>query len=133
MPEPEHAILLVEDDEALRRILARHLRRHGYVVNEADSAEEAARVLADGPRPGLVILDINLPGGTGWDLLRSPAMQIGERPPVVVASAVTVSPRHLAEFGVEGYLPKPFPLETLLQTVERLLDGEAPTKEPPHA
>ncbi len=120
MRRPDAPILLVEDDEALRRILAGHLRRHGYVVAEAASAEEAADALAAGPRPALVLLDINLPGGTGWDVLRSPAMQGAGRPPIVVASAVSVSHRRLAEFEVEGYLPKPFPLETLLQTVERL-------------
>ena len=41
---------------------------------------------------------------------------------MVIASATTVSPRRLAEFGVAGYLPKPFPLETLVATVERLLN-----------
>jgi DNA-binding response OmpR family regulator len=133
MPTPDTPILLVEDDEALRRILAGHLRRNGYDVLEADSAERAAEAMALEPRPALVVLDINLPGGTGWDLLRAPSMQAPGRPPVVVASAVTVSPRRLAEFGVDGYLPKPFPLETLLQTVERLLDGAATDKEPPHA
>ena len=132
MPAPDTKILLVEDDEALRRILAGHLRRHGYEVVEADSAEGAAERLASGPPPALVLLDINLPGGTGWDLLRTPVMQAAGRPPVVVASAVTVSPRHLAEFRVDGYLPKPFPLETLLQTVERLLEAATQEKESPH-
>jgi DNA-binding response OmpR family regulator len=65
---------------------------------------------------------VNLPGDNGWDLVRSPAMRQAGPPPVVIASAVTVSPRRLAEFGIAGYLPKPFPLETLLQTVQRLLD-----------
>jgi DNA-binding response OmpR family regulator len=132
-PDRDAAILLVEDDEALRHILAGHLRRHGYHVIEADSAERAEERLRLSPRPALVILDINLPGGTGWDLLRSGPMQAAGRPPVVVASAVTVSPRHLREFAVDGYLPKPFPLETLLQTVERLIDGAASDRESPHA
>ena len=42
-------------------------------------------------------------------------------PPVVVASATTINPSRLREYGVAGYLPKPFPLETLVSTVERLL------------
>jgi hypothetical protein len=40
---------------------------------------------------------------------------------VVIASATTVNPKRLAEFHVAGYLPKPFPLETLVDTVDRLL------------
>jgi DNA-binding response OmpR family regulator len=117
----EAPLLLVEDDQALRRILARHLRGVGFAVVEAGSSEEAASALHDGLRPGLVILDVNLPGDTGWDLIRSPAMRTAGPPPVVIASAITVSPRRLAEFGVAGYLPKPFALETLLQTVRRLI------------
>jgi DNA-binding response OmpR family regulator len=132
VPARDGRILLVEDDEALRRILAGHLRRHGYDVIEVDSAESALEHLDSAPPPALVLLDINLPGGTGWDVLRSPVMRAAERPPVVVASAVTVSPRHLTEFEVEGYLPKPFPLETLLQTVERLLEAAAHDTESPH-
>jgi DNA-binding response OmpR family regulator len=114
------AILLVEDDESLRQILVRHLRSHGYVVDEAPSAEEAVRLLGGGLRPELVLLDLNLPGDTGWDLLRGPALTAAGSPLVVITSAVTVSPIRLAEFDVAGYLPKPFPLETLIATIERL-------------
>jgi DNA-binding response OmpR family regulator len=116
-------ILLVEDDESLRRILARHLRGEGYRVDEAGSAEDASAALARGPRPAVVLLDLNLPGDTGWDLLRGPALVEAASPPIVITSATTVSPRLLAEFDVAGYLPKPFPLETLVSTIERLTGG----------
>jgi len=115
---------MVEDDEGLRQIVARHLRAQGYEVDEAASAERAATALDDGLRPDVVILDLNLPGDTGWDVLRSPALAAAGSPPVVIASATTVSPKRLAEFGVAGYLPKPFPLETLVATIERLLNSD---------
>ena len=119
------SILLVEDDEALRSILARHLRARDYVVLEADSSEAARGMLESGSRPSAVVLDINLPGDTGWSLLRDRRhLAAAGDPPVVIASATTVSPHRLEEFGVAGYLPKPFPLETLLSTLERLLDPE---------
>ncbi len=118
-------VLLVEDDESLRQILARHLRSHGYDVDEAGSAEEAVAILARGVRPSVVLLDINLPGDNGWDLLRGPSLVAAGSPPVVISSALTISPRLLAEFGVAGYLPKPFPLETLTATVERLVGAGA--------
>jgi DNA-binding response OmpR family regulator len=114
------AILLVEDDEALRHILAVALRARGHVVHEADSAEAAVVSLKGGLRPSLVLLDLNLPGDTGWDLLRGGALRAAGDPPVVIASAVTVDPRRLAEHAVAGYLPKPFAIETLIATVERL-------------
>jgi CheY-like chemotaxis protein len=117
---PEGHILLVEDDESLRSVVARHLRARGWEVTEATSAEEAAVALATGPRPSLVLLDINLPGETGWELLRGGALGGLAGPPVVVVTATTIGPRRLRELGVAGYLPKPFALETLLQVTERL-------------
>jgi DNA-binding response OmpR family regulator len=113
-------VLLVEDDESLRRIVARHLRAKGFELTEATSAEEAAEAIADGLRPGVILLDLNLPGDTGWDLLRGPEIVAAGSPPVVITSATTVSPKRLAEFHIAGYLPKPFPLETLVATVRRL-------------
>jgi DNA-binding response OmpR family regulator len=114
-------VLLVEDDDSLRPILARHLASKGYRVVEAASAERAASDLAGGLRPALVLLDLNLPGSTGWDLLRGPAFAAAGKPPVVVTTATTVNPRRLREFDVAGYLPKPFAMETLVATVERVV------------
>ncbi len=125
---PVAPILLVEDDETLGNLLARHLRAHGYQVVIAGSTEETIAALERGLRPALVLLDINLPGETGWSVLRSPAFEAAGRPPVVVASAMAVSPARLREFGVAGYLPKPFALDTLRSTIDRLLTTE--TTEP---
>jgi DNA-binding response OmpR family regulator len=112
----------VEDDRVLAEILARYLDAHGYELRQAGSAEDAARQLQRGFRPDLVILDLNLPGETGWSLIRSPELLAAGSPPVLVATAITVSPRRLREHGAAGYLPKPFPLETLLATVKRLIE-----------
>jgi DNA-binding response OmpR family regulator len=115
----------VEDDESLRRILVRHLLARGYGVEEAASAEMAERLLADGARPSVVVLDIGLPAATGWDLLQGPALRMAGAPPVVIASALTLSPRRLSEFGVAGYLAKPFALDALMVMLERILHPEA--------
>ena len=120
MAEPGGGILFVEDDESLRHILAVALRSRGHAVHEVDSAEAAVAALRAGLRPGLVLLDLNLPGDNGWDLLRTGILREAGDPPVVITSAVTVNPRRLAEHAVAGYLPKPFAVETLLATVERL-------------
>ena len=124
MSEGSHRILIVEDDESLRQIVSRHLRANGYEVDEAASAEEASSAFTSGSRPSIVVLDLNLPGDTGWDLLRGPGLAAAGSPPVIITSAMTVSPKRLAEFGCAGYLPKPFPLETLLATIERVLESE---------
>jgi DNA-binding response OmpR family regulator len=116
-------ILLVEDDPTLAGLLDHHLRAHGYDVRVAASAEEAVPLLSSDPAPWLVLLDINLPGETGWWLLRSGPLAEPGHPDVVVITSLTVNPRRLAEFDLAGYLPKPFPMETLLAAVERLAVG----------
>ena len=130
MNDLNRRVLMVEDDESLRRIVSRHLRAHGYEVDEASSAEGAASAIDDGLRPAVVILDLNLPGDTGWDLLRGQAIAAAGSPPVIITSAVTVSPKRLAEFGCAGYLPKPFPLDTLVATLERVLSSEERNERP---
>lgn len=117
---PVH-VLVVEDDESLRPLLVQHLMRSGFRVAEAGSAEAAAAQVADGLRPALVLLDLNLPGETGWDLLRDEALAPAARPPVVIMTATPVSPKRLRELSVAGYLPKPFAMETLVATVERFV------------
>ena len=123
MPDRERSLLIVEDDENLRRIVSLHLRAQGYEVAEASSVEDATVAIRGGLRPAVVILDLNLPGDTGWDLLRSPVLAGGGSPPVIITSATRVSPKRLAEFRCAGYLPKPFPLDTLVATIERSLDS----------
>jgi two-component system, OmpR family, response regulator len=117
-------LLVIEDDETLAELLSGYLGAHDYTVTLAPTAEAAQSLLARRPRPDLILLDINLPGETGWSVLRSPAFESAGRPPVVVASAMTVSPARLREFGVAGYLPKPFAMDTLRSTLDRLLTKE---------
>ena len=64
-------VLLVEDDEPLAGMLSAHLRARGYQVTVAGTAEDAAKPSAVACRPDIVLLDINLPGETGWSVLRS--------------------------------------------------------------
>jgi hypothetical protein len=49
-------------------------------------------------------------------------------PPVVITSAGTVSPKRLMEFRCAGWLPKPFPMETLVDTLDRLINPEGSSK-----
>jgi DNA-binding response OmpR family regulator len=121
---PDAHLLMIEDDQPLAGLLAAHLRAHGYTVTVAPSAEAARTALGRGLRPDIVLLDINLPGETGWSVVRSDALVAAGDPPVVVASAMAISPARLRDYGVAGYLPKPFALETLRSTIDRLLNKE---------
>jgi DNA-binding response OmpR family regulator len=115
------AVLIVEDDENLRAVLARSLRARQIEVVEAASAEAAIELLGRGLRPRLVLLDLQLPGATGWDFLREADLTSAGSPPVVITTAALVTPRRLAEASVAGYLPKPFALEAFLATVQQFI------------
>jgi len=121
-------ILLIEDDLPLAQIVIKHLRARGHDAQLSASAEEAAELIADGFRPTIVLLDINLPGDSGWAFLRSGSLKAAGSPPVFVVSATSVPPSKLREFGCAGFLPKPFAVSTLVEIVERhprAADGDA--------
>src|SRR5437660_12880118 len=133
---PGARILLVEDDESLRDLLRRNLEaRHHYMSIAIDA--QTALVHLRHTVFDLIILDINLPDQTGWDVLRmaqreeclsSITMEDGTNHlPVVVLSAVRVSQQRLAEFHPLAYLPKPFPMEAVLrlaaEAAQRRQDG----------
>jgi two-component system, OmpR family, KDP operon response regulator KdpE len=100
-------VLLVEDEATLRSIIARNLAVRGHTVTEADSAGQAISRLSEA-RPDLMLLDINLPDRSGWDILREMRLR-GWDVPVVIISAVRVSAARLEEFRPLVFLPKPFP------------------------
>ena len=120
-------ILVVEDDEVLCELILRNLEVRGHEVYIAEDGQEALAYLRTTPFD-LIILDINLPDETGWEVLRT-AQKAGWLPrvemdgkdgnsrqlPVVVLSAVRVSSSRLQEFHPLAYLPKPFPMDALLR------------------
>jgi DNA-binding response OmpR family regulator len=108
-------VLVVEDDDQLRRIITSNLVARGHEVRQAADASMALTALAE-EQPDLLILDINLPDRTGWDVLREARLPDDVR--VLMLTAVPVSPKRLAEFRPVAYLPKPFPLEALLRLAE---------------
>ena len=112
---------MIEDDAQLRRIIAMNLALRGHAVREAADVRQALEALAD-ERPDVLLLDINLPDGTGWDVLRASDLPADVR--TVVDTAAAVDPRHLAEFRGLTCLPKPFPIDALVRLVERH-DGAA--------
>jgi DNA-binding response OmpR family regulator len=108
-------VLVVEDEALLRRVIARNLTSRGVQVREAATAGEALEASST-ELPDLLLLDINLPDRTGWDVLRA-LKQRNVRVPTIVVSAVRVTQSRLDEFQPLAYLPKPFPIEALLRLV----------------
>ena len=111
-------VLLIEDDPALCQVFTLNLERWGVAVRVAHSTEEALVLLSEW-HPDLLLLDVSLPGRTGWDLLRA-LRSSAQAIPTVIISAVPPSQRRIEEFRPLAYLPKPFPLEALLRLITGL-------------
>lgn len=124
-------ILVVEDEASLRRIIALNLVRRGHTVIEADSVATAQEALAAfAQRFDLILLDLNLPDHTGWDVLRS--LELGaqnhhyvgmssRQPLVIIITAVRPVRSRLEAFHPAAVLLKPFPIEALLRLIQRVL------------
>ena len=126
MAETENCgeILLVEDELRLRRTLVRSLEGRGYrVVEAATAAEAVASALAT--EFTVMLLDVNLPDATGWDVLRQ-LRAVGCTVPVVVLSAVPPNPTRVREFRPLGVLYKPFPIDALLRLIRMACRASTP-------
>jgi two-component system nitrogen regulation response regulator GlnG len=109
------SILIVDDDAAIRTVVAEALRRDGHRVRAVATLAECDRALAEA-RPDVLVSDVVLPDGDGLDHLASLG---ADAPPTVVLSArntLTTAVR-ATEAGAFEYLPKPFDLAALSRAV----------------
>jgi DNA-binding response OmpR family regulator len=118
-------LLLVEDDQLLAETLRERLQKEGYFVEWVDRAEMAARVLVEQDFH-LVLLDLGLPDGHGFDLaqrLREIPRQI--HTPFLFLTAMNSAEHRLQgyELGAEEFIPKPFHLREVLLRVKHVLDN----------
>ena len=128
MTDVRAAILHVEDDPSLQRLVRAVLeQRGGYAVRSAATGAEAL-ALARQFVPRLVLLDVDLPGVSGLAVLRELRSLPGYASvPAVLLTAVREFGAHgvLQELGVRWILHKPFRPRLLAQTIARILAGEA--------
>lgn len=110
-------ILVVDDEQDIQRFVTETLTDEGYQVVTAGSGEDALRAMADG-NPDLILLDVNLPGADGWEVLGSLRAAAEPQTPVVVMTAGYNAQERALASGAQGYLGKPFELADLLSTVE---------------
>ncbi|HXG55209.1 MAG TPA: response regulator [Vicinamibacterales bacterium] len=121
MKRPQ-TILIVEDDDALRRLCRTVLTLAGYLVQEAGDGLEALRRLDHSP-PDLVLLDWRLPGISGHVVQQEIAALFARDIPVVI---MTGSPEELGHVDVDCILRKPLDPDDLVKTVRTCLLRGAP-------
>lgn len=115
--------LVVEDNAALLKTLERALAGRGYAVRAASTVTEARNILREWP-PELVVLDVELPDGDAFDVLRE-ASRLPAAPVVIAMSGVAAPSQsfRLAQLGVRSYLAKPLSLEALEHAIDEALDA----------
>lgn len=116
-------ILLVEDEEKLRRALELHLRSLGFTVTVASSAEEALSAI---DRSDLILSDLRLPGMDGVEFLSRIRLTNSVSPVILMTAFGTVeSAVEAMRKGASDFLTKPFSLDHLTSVVERALEMRA--------
>jgi DNA-binding NarL/FixJ family response regulator len=121
--KPEGRILIVDDDEPYRVMVASLLERAGYATVDAATGEEAlASVRRE--RPSCILLDVLLPRATGYEVCRELRDEYGETLPIVFVTGERVEPADRVAgllIGADDYILKPFDPDELIARVRRLL------------
>ena len=121
----KRAVLVADDDEAVRELVATILEEEGYAVRTAASGSEALSV-ARQERPAVVLMDVNMPGLDGLSACRR--LRADERLaalPVVLMSSQPIAGDELRRCRADNFLPKPFDITELVDEVERHLSSQA--------
>ena len=120
-------ILIVEDHPTMREAMRMVLEHEGFLIREAADGAAAVEMVRAQP-PDLVFLDLNIPGMTGADVLKS----LKEDPAtasvrVIIVTATGEEERErVLSLGADEYFTKPFSPLALLRTVEKVLSATAP-------
>jgi two-component system phosphate regulon response regulator OmpR len=117
-------LLVVDDDLRIRELLSRYLLDHGYRVTTAGSAAEARQQL-EGMAFDLLVLDVMMPGESGFDLAKS--IRNGSTIPILMLTARAEADDRITglELGADDYIPKPFDPRELLLRINNVLKRAA--------
>jgi CheY-like chemotaxis protein len=115
-------VLVVDDDASIRDMLDMALAGEGYEVVVAIDGAAALDAARRSP-PDVVLLDVKMPNVDGAEFVRRYRAEPGAHAPIVLITATTAAAERAAELGTEGYLGKPFDLETLLEMISRVTSG----------
>jgi len=116
--ETKGTVLVVDDEEPVRNIAQELLRYLGYAVVPAASGEEAVRMVREGLRPDLVLLDVIMPGWSGAETL-SMLREIDAELPILITTGYSdrAANEAFVKAGADGFVPKPYGISTLARAL----------------
>ena len=123
-------LLVVDDDRRIRDLLSRYLTGEGYRVTTADTAADA-RAKLKGLSFDLLVLDVMMPGETGFDFAKS--LREGSDVPILMLTARDAAESRIKglEMGADDYLAKPFEPRELSLRIANILKRAQPAAPPP--
>ena len=125
-------VLVVEDDEGIREMLKYNLSSAGFSVQEASDGAAGLRT-ARTARPDLILLDLMLPGMSGFDFCR--ALRKTSRVPIIMITAKDAEVDKIVglELGADDYITKPFSVREVLARVNAVLRRASPEANEPRS
>jgi CheY-like chemotaxis protein len=119
---PKGTVLVVDDEELVRRVASDILEYLGYRVEAVSSGEAAVERMRQGERPDVILLDVVMPGIGGLEAFRR-IRALAPGVPVLVSSGFADQSclKALVEEGVEGFIHKPYQMEALAERVQSLV------------
>jgi two-component system phosphate regulon response regulator OmpR len=125
----EAHVLVVDDDARLRTLLSRYLSDNGFRVTTADTAEDARSKLRF-LQPDALVLDVMMPGESGFDLARSLRADSGV--PIIMLTARSEAESRIEglQIGADDYVAKPFEPRELVLRIANILKRAAPVAAP---
>jgi len=119
-------ILLADDDESVRKMIARVLESAGFqVVNAGTGSEAVVRFCSS--RPDLVLLDLRMPDQDGWETFEQ-INRRDQRVPIVVITAWPNQQEQAAARGIDALMEKPLDMALLLATIQKFLTETEQTR-----
>ncbi|MCR5799753.1 MAG: response regulator transcription factor [Lachnospiraceae bacterium] len=122
-------ILVVDDEERMRKLVKDFLSSKGYVVFEASNGEDAVNLFLANKDIGLIILDVMMPVMDGWEVCK--LIREYSKVPIIMLTAKSEEKDELKgfELGIDEYITKPFSPKILVARVEAILRRNASTED----
>lgn len=112
--------MVIEDEQEIRYTLKDFLEFEGYQVLAAENGFEAMEQLKTSPAPHLILLDMKMPIMNGWQFAGEYLNKYDHTSPIVVITAAADAEQRAKDINAEGWISKPFNLDSLLTKIKQL-------------